>query len=342
MLFSAQCCAEFAVSRHRPIMNLFEKHPWTSPDVFVAPNATVVGDVDINLKSNVMYGAVVRGMRCRVGVDVLCVTASMASRRIGDFSKVNIGAYTTIGDRTVVYTSPQLEGAAPTFVDIGDYVTIGAIRCKFVAGFPRPDSLLWPLAGPGCVLQSCVIQRGARIGAGAVIMEGALVEEFAEVAPGSVVHPGRRVPKGQEWGGNPIAFIRDLSKEELGHREAEAEELSDAAAEHSLQFLPVGNVYRDVSGWFRLHLCGYCCGWLVYVSLRPGGEGWSRWQEIPLNTSIHGTFCVCYSPGTCVMTENGSHTNPQRRHALRCGFGSLFRGYHAGVAWNEAISHRRR
>jgi hypothetical protein len=35
-------------------MNLFDKHPWSSPDVFVAPNATVVGTVDINTKSAVM------------------------------------------------------------------------------------------------------------------------------------------------------------------------------------------------------------------------------------------------------------------------------------------------
>lgn len=42
-------------------MNLFDKHPVTDPSVFVAPNATVVGNVTIAHKSNVWYGAVVRG-----------------------------------------------------------------------------------------------------------------------------------------------------------------------------------------------------------------------------------------------------------------------------------------
>ena len=57
----------FAVSKHRSVSNLFELHPWTSPDAFVAPNATVIGDVSINLRSSVMYGAVVRGAYlCRV------------------------------------------------------------------------------------------------------------------------------------------------------------------------------------------------------------------------------------------------------------------------------------
>lgn len=48
-------------SRNRPISNLDEKFPWTAPDVFVAPNATVIGEVDINVRSSVMFGAVVRG-----------------------------------------------------------------------------------------------------------------------------------------------------------------------------------------------------------------------------------------------------------------------------------------
>ena len=87
-------------------MNLFDKHPWTSPDVFVAPNATVVGSVDINTKSAVMYGAVIRG----------------------DLGKVDIGGYTTIQDRALIHTSAAHggpEGSTGTGVKIGDYVIVG-------------------------------------------------------------------------------------------------------------------------------------------------------------------------------------------------------------------------
>jgi carbonic anhydrase/acetyltransferase-like protein (isoleucine patch superfamily) len=42
-------------------MNLYEKHPKLDNSVFVAPNATVVGNVSMAFKSNVWYGAVVRG-----------------------------------------------------------------------------------------------------------------------------------------------------------------------------------------------------------------------------------------------------------------------------------------
>jgi hypothetical protein len=47
-------------------MNLYDKHPSVDQSVFVAPNATVVGDVSIAYKSNIWYGAVVRGEK-RVG-----------------------------------------------------------------------------------------------------------------------------------------------------------------------------------------------------------------------------------------------------------------------------------
>lgn len=187
-------------SRHRSVSNLFDKHPWMSPDVYVAPNATVIGSVDINMSSSVMYGAVVRG----------------------DFNKVDIGAYTSIGDRAVVCTNPTVEGMPNADVRIGDHVSIGA----------------------GAVLQSCTVERCVKVGAGSVVMEGALLEEYSELAPNSVVHPGRRIPKGEEWGGNPAVFLHTLPKEVLNHRMAEAEEQATKATEHADMYLPVGFNYK--------------------------------------------------------------------------------------------------
>ena len=86
-------------------MNLFDRRPWASPDVFVAPNATVVGSVSIDVSSAVLYGAVVRG----------------------DQGKVEIGAYTTINDRAVVYTSDH--HGEDSEVKIGDYVVVGTCVC---------------------------------------------------------------------------------------------------------------------------------------------------------------------------------------------------------------------
>lgn len=49
------------VSRHRQVMHLAEKRPVVASDVFVAPSATVVGEVRVKDRASVWYNAVVRG-----------------------------------------------------------------------------------------------------------------------------------------------------------------------------------------------------------------------------------------------------------------------------------------
>lgn len=49
------------VSRHRTLLNIFDKAPVLDKDVFVAPSATVIGDVQIGKGSSVWYGSVLRG-----------------------------------------------------------------------------------------------------------------------------------------------------------------------------------------------------------------------------------------------------------------------------------------
>ena len=39
---------------------------------------------------------------------------------------MNIGGFTTVGERTVIYNAPAVEGKAAPVVNIDDYVNIGA------------------------------------------------------------------------------------------------------------------------------------------------------------------------------------------------------------------------
>jgi carbonic anhydrase/acetyltransferase-like protein (isoleucine patch superfamily) len=188
-------------SRHRNVMNLYEQHPDISPDCFVAPNASVIGNVAMGRKASVWYGAVVRG----------------------DMNQVEVGPYSVVGDRAVLHTTKSVEGKPAAICKVGAYVQVG----------------------PGAVLQSCIVEDRAKIGAGAVVMEGALVEEYAQVAEGAVVHPGRRIPKGQLWAGNPAVFVRNLSQTEMAAHEPEAEESADLAGEHAHEFLPYTTAYQQ-------------------------------------------------------------------------------------------------
>ncbi|PNX66708.1 gamma carbonic anhydrase mitochondrial-like [Trifolium pratense] len=48
------------LSRHRTVLNIFDKAPVIDKDVFVAPSAVVIGDVEIGKGSSIWYGSVLR------------------------------------------------------------------------------------------------------------------------------------------------------------------------------------------------------------------------------------------------------------------------------------------
>src|SRR5580704_1425665 len=74
------------------------KAPKIAPDAFIAPNATIIGDVVIGAQASIWFGCVLRG----------------------DVNSIRVGARSNIQDGTVVHV--ESEGCA-TF--IGDDVLIG-------------------------------------------------------------------------------------------------------------------------------------------------------------------------------------------------------------------------
>ena len=104
---------------------------------FVAHNATVIGDVSLEVGSNIWYSAVVRG----------------------DLEKIVIGKYTNIQDGAVLHGDPGF----PTI--LGDYVTIGHRAVVHSAQIER-----------GCLIGiGAVILNGVTVGAGSVIGAGCIV-----------------------------------------------------------------------------------------------------------------------------------------------------------------------
>jgi carbonic anhydrase/acetyltransferase-like protein (isoleucine patch superfamily) len=67
----------------------------------------------------------------------------------------------------------------------------------------------------GCTLVSCEIGAQCMIGPKSVILEGAKIEDEAIVGANSVVPPGRLIPSHQLWAGNPVRYVRDLTKAEI-------------------------------------------------------------------------------------------------------------------------------
>ena len=140
----------------------------------------------------------------------------------GDQSSIYIGAFSSIGDRSVVQSSAinPIGFSARTY--IGDYVTIGQ----------------------GCLLRACTVDDGSVVGDGCILQEGSLVDRGAMLEAGSLLPSGARVPSGEVYGGNPAVHIRKLQKEELAEFHSTAEQTVVLAAKHADEFLPYGSQYQ--------------------------------------------------------------------------------------------------
>lgn len=116
---------------------------------FVAPNATVRGDVKIGKSSTVLFGAVLRG----------------------DADSIRIGDCSNIQDLVCVHADPGLP------CHIGDRVTVG--HGAIVHGATVESDCLIGIRA--------TILNGAVIGKGSVIAAGSLVTEGKVIPPNSLV-----------------------------------------------------------------------------------------------------------------------------------------------------------
>lgn len=115
--------------------------PKIAPDGFVAPNATVIGDVHIGSGSSIWFGAVIRG----------------------DVFHIRIGKGSNIQDNSVIHVAT---GRFPTVV--GDGVTVG--HRVILHGCTVEDGAL---VGMGSiVMDRAVVGRGTLVAAGALVPEG--------------------------------------------------------------------------------------------------------------------------------------------------------------------------
>jgi carbonic anhydrase/acetyltransferase-like protein (isoleucine patch superfamily) len=124
--------------------------PKIADDVFIAPGAMIVGDVEIGSGSSVWFNVVIRA----------------------DCAPVRIGARTNIQDCAVVHVDPD----APC--TIGDDVTVG--HSAIVHGTTVGDRVM--IAMGAIVLSRSVVESESLIAAGAVVPEAALVRAGTLVA----------------------------------------------------------------------------------------------------------------------------------------------------------------
>jgi carbonic anhydrase/acetyltransferase-like protein (isoleucine patch superfamily) len=128
------------------ILTVQGKDPQFGKNCYIAPNATIVGDVIMGSECSVWFNAVIRG----------------------DVHYIKMGDKVNVQDGAVIHCTYQKH---PT--NIGNNVSIG--HNALVHGCTIHDNVLIGMGS--IVMDGCVVHSHSIIAAGAVVLEGTIVEE---------------------------------------------------------------------------------------------------------------------------------------------------------------------
>lgn len=137
------------MSQQPIILPVEGKMPIIPQDCFIAPNATIVGDVVFGTSCSIWFNAVVRG----------------------DVNSIRIGNKVNIQDGACIHCTYQ-----KTQTIVGNNVSIG--HHAIVHGCVVEDNVL--------IGMGAIVMDGARIGSNSIIAAGAVVLENTFVPPGSI------------------------------------------------------------------------------------------------------------------------------------------------------------
>ncbi len=126
-----------------------DKHPKMGENCFIAPNATIVGEVTMGNDCSVWFNAVIRG----------------------DVNKITLGNKVNVQDGAIIHCTYQKCGTI-----VGNNVSIG--HNAIVHGCVINENVL--------VGMGAIIMDNAQIGSNSIIAAGAVVLENTIVEPGSI------------------------------------------------------------------------------------------------------------------------------------------------------------
>jgi carbonic anhydrase/acetyltransferase-like protein (isoleucine patch superfamily) len=140
---------ERSMTHEALITGIGGREPRIDETAFVAPTASVIGDVTLGAGASVWYGAVLRG----------------------DVERISVGARANIQDNCTLHADPGFP------VSVGERVSVG--HNAVVHGATVEDDCL--------IGMGATVLNGAVIGAGSLVAAQALVPQGMQVPPGSLV-----------------------------------------------------------------------------------------------------------------------------------------------------------
>ena len=150
-----------------PLFSFEGRSPQVHPEAFVAPTATLVGDVVVEANASVWYGAIIRA----------------------DYSQVIVRAGANVQDGAVLHGPP----GDPTEIGVGATVAHNAV----VHGAVVEEECL--------IANGAIVLDGARVGARSLVAAGSVVPAGAEI-PSDVLAAGTPAQVKRPIEGTPSEF----------------------------------------------------------------------------------------------------------------------------------------
>ena len=115
--------------------------PKIAPDVFLAPTAAIIGDVEIQEKCSIWFSAIIRG----------------------DVMPIRLGQETNIQDGTVIHVATHGQGTY-----IGNDVTVGHMAVLHACTIED-----WAFVGmKACIMDGAIVESWGMVAAGALLTPG--------------------------------------------------------------------------------------------------------------------------------------------------------------------------
>lgn len=135
-------------TKHQTVLAMYDLFPYFD-DNYIAPSATVAGEVMIHSYATIWNNVVIRG----------------------DINSVTIGSYTSIGDGTVIQTVASLPTGLLSEVIIERNVTIHS-DCSLSSCIIEPDVVV---GAKSVICEGARLEKGCMIAPGSVVPPGRLI-----------------------------------------------------------------------------------------------------------------------------------------------------------------------
>ena len=163
-----------------PLFSFEDHQPEVSPEAWIAPTATIVGNVRVEAEASVWYGAVLRG----------------------DFGPIVVRRGANVQDGSV------LHGGTDPVTEVGEGATIGHL-CVVHGAVIQAEALV----GNGVtVLDGAVVGRRALVAAGATVPPGLVIPDGMLAAGVPARITGELTTGARQWVEMNPALYRELAR----------------------------------------------------------------------------------------------------------------------------------